>query len=168
MVWKRWLAQYRYYYNETISLLRCFDGVENLSAEMLDKVLQQLENTPDWVKTIPGHQRQEACCEAYDAFRRAKKDNGFAKFKSVKATNQTIQFKVGNYKNGTWYCNTTKGLGFTTIDQSVPFQCEYGTELVYRRGKWFGCFPCVEETKVTGSDRVIALEDRKPYFFDWL
>ncbi|MBW4569903.1 MAG: transposase [Tolypothrix carrinoi HA7290-LM1] len=158
LVWKRWLAQYRYYYNETISLLRCYDGVEKLSAEILDKFLQRLESLPDWVKTIPGHQRQEACFEAYDAFNRAKKDGGWAKFKSVKATTQTIQFKVGNYKNGTWYCNTTKGLKFITINQTVPDQCEYGTELVYRRGKWFGCFPCVEEVITTGSDRVIALD----------
>jgi putative transposase len=95
-VWKRWLAQYRYYYNETISLLRCYDGVEKLNAETLDKYLQRLENTPDWVTSIPGHQRQEACFEAYDAFNRAKKDGGFAKFKTAKATAQTIQFQVGN------------------------------------------------------------------------
>jgi putative transposase len=157
-VWKRWLAQYRYYYNETISLLRCYDGVEKLSAESLDKYLQRLENTPDWVTSIPGHQRQEACFEAYDAFNRAKKDGGAAKFKSVKATSQAIQFKVGNYKNGTWYCNTTKGLKFNTFGCDVPQQCEYGTELVYRRGKWFGCFPQYREISPTGSYRVIALD----------
>ncbi len=152
------MAQYRYYYNESISLLRCLDGIEKCSAESLDKILQQLENIPDWVKTIPGHQRQEACFEAYDAFHRAKKDGGEAKFKSAKATSQTIQFKTGNYKNGTWYCRTTKGLKFTTIGQSAPYQCEYGTELVYRRGKWFGCFPEYKEVIPTQSDRVIALD----------
>lgn len=157
-VWKRWLAQYRYYYNETISLLRCFHGVERVSAEALDKMLQRLENIPEWVKSIPGHQRQEACFEAYDAFNRAKKDGGSAKFKSVKTTSQTIQFKVGNFKNGTWYCQKTKGLNFTTINQAVPKECFYGTELVYRRGKWYGCFPCVAEVLTTGSDRVIALD----------
>ena len=157
-VWKRWLAQYRYYYNETISLLRCYDGVEKLNAESLDKYLQRLENIPDWVTSIPGHQRQEACFEAYDAFYRAKKDGGFAKFKSIKVTSQTIQFKVGNYKNGTWYCGTTKGLKFTTFGRDVPYQCEYGTELVYRRGKWFGCFPQDQEIAPTGSNRVIALD----------
>lgn len=157
-VWKQWLAQYRYYYNETISLLRCFDAVDQVSAELLDKMLQQIENLPDWVKTIPGHQRQEACFEAYDAFNRAKKDGGFAKFKSVKATSQTIQFKVGNYKNGTWYPRLTKGLKFTTFSQTVPDQCEYGTELVYRCGKWFGCFPKHKEVVTTGSDRVVALD----------
>ncbi|MDR9896457.1 transposase [Aetokthonos hydrillicola Thurmond2011] len=157
-MWKCWLAAYRYYYNETIILLRIFDGVQKVSAEQLDKLLQQIENIPDWVKTIPGHQRQEACFEAYDAFNRAKKDGGEAKFKSVKAASQTIQFKVGNFKNGTWYCNKTKGLRFTALGQSVPKECEYGTELVYRRGKWFGCFPQHKEVATTGSDRVIALD----------
>ncbi|KYC37512.1 transposase [Scytonema hofmannii PCC 7110] len=157
-VWKRWLAGYRYYYNETIVLLRCYDGVMKVSAEQLDKLLQRIETIPDWVKTIPGHQRQEACFEAYDAFNRAKKDGGEAEFKSVKATSQTIQFKAGNFKNGTWYCNTTKGLKFTAFGQTIPYQCEYGTELVYRHGKWFGCFPKHDLVVPTGSDRVIALD----------
>lgn len=157
-VWKRWLAAYRYYYNETITLLRVFDGVQKVSAKQLDKLLQQIETIPEWVKTIPGHQRQEACFEAYDACNRAKKDGGEAKLKSVKATSQAIQFKVGNFKNGTWYPRTTKGLKFTTFGQSVPYQCEYGTELVYRRGKWFGCFPQHKEVVTTEMDRVIALD----------
>ena len=157
-VWKRWLAAYRYYYNETVVLLRCIDGSVKISAESLDKLLQQIETIPDWVREIPGHQRQEACFEAYDAFWRAKKDGGEAKFKSAKDTNQTIQFKNGNYKNGTWYCKTTKGLKFATIGQEVPLQCQYGTELVYRRGKWFGCFPEYKEVVPIGSSRVVALD----------
>lgn len=171
-VWKRWLAAYRYYYNESIALLQVLYGVvktsyvnkkgevveSNITAEQLDKLLQKLENVPDWVTNLPGHQRQEACFEAYDAFKRALCDGGKAKFKSVKDTSQTIQFKVGNYKNGTWYCQTTKELKFSTIGHPVPLQCEYGTELVYRRGKWYGCFPVVEEVKTTGSSRVIALD----------
>ncbi|MBD2388451.1 transposase, partial [Cylindrospermum sp. FACHB-282] len=40
----------------------------------------RLENIPDWVKSIPGHQRQEACFEAYDAFNRAQKDGGSPHF----------------------------------------------------------------------------------------
>ncbi|MDH6097920.1 hypothetical protein NWP21_03475 [Anabaenopsis sp. FSS-46] len=30
-------------------------------------------------------------------------------------------------------------------------QSEYGTELVYRSGKWFGCFPQYRETVPTGT-----------------
>jgi hypothetical protein len=47
------------YYNETIALLRCVDGVIDISAYTMDKVLQVLENKPEWIN-LPGHQRQEA------------------------------------------------------------------------------------------------------------
>ncbi len=171
-VWKRWLAAYRFYYNQSIAiLLRDYDKVTKtiidkktgkskevkITGDDLDKILQKLESIPDWVKTLPGHQRQEACSEAYDAFKQARSQGGNPKFKSCKATSQTIQFKVGNFKKGTWYCNTTKGLNFSSL-QKVPYQCEYGTELVYKRGEWFGCFPRALEEVLTGSDRVIALD----------
>ncbi|NMG19636.1 hypothetical protein DP116_09230 [Brasilonema bromeliae SPC951] len=122
----------------------------------MDKMLQALENKPSWLN-LPGHQRQEACNDACDAFKQAKSERGFAKFKSCKATSQVIKFKVGNYKNGTWYSKTTKGLKYQS-SQPVPYQCEYGTQLVYQRGKWFACFPQVVEFVGTGSDRVIALD----------
>ncbi|XZF64490.1 MAG: RNA-guided endonuclease InsQ/TnpB family protein [Gloeotrichia echinulata DVL01] len=171
-VWKLWLAAYRYYFNQCISFLHKNYDVQTriiivkktnkekevkISAQELDKIAQKMD-VPAWVKTLPGHQRQEACFEAFDAFKQARSQGGNAKFKSCKATSQTIQFKVGNYKNGTWYCHTTKGLRFTTIGRDVPVQCEYGTELVYRRGKWFGCFPQYKEVVPTDSDRVIALD----------
>jgi putative transposase len=156
-IWKSWLAAYRWYYNETIALLRCFDGVENISAYTIDKMLQALENKPDWVKCLPGHQRQEACNDACDAFKAAKFEGGMAKFKSCQNKNQIIKFKAGNYKNGTWYPKTTKGLSFYP-SQQIPYQCEYGTQLVYQRGKWFACFPQFVEVSQTGSDKVIALD----------
>lgn len=155
-IWKSWLAGYRWYYNETIALLQCLDAVENVSAYSIDKLLQVLENKPDWLE-LPGHQRQEACNDACDAFRQAKLEYGFAKFKSCKSKSQVIKFKAGNYKNGTWYPKTTKDLKFQP-SQPVPYQCEYGTQLVYQRGKWFACFPQVVEEIGTGSDRVIALD----------
>lgn len=155
-IWKSWLSGYRWYYNETIALLRCFDGVEKITAYSMDKVLQLIENKPSWV-SLPGHQRQEACNDACDAFQSAKSENGFAKFKSCKAKSQVIKFKAGNYKNGTWYPKTTKGLKYEA-SQSVPYQCEYGTQLVYQRGKWFACFPQVVKAAGTGSDRVVALD----------
>lgn len=171
-VWKRWLAAYRYYYNQSIELLnKVYDTITKriidkktgkwkevkITGDDLDKMLQKLEKVPDWVKTLPGHQRQEASSEAFDAFKQARSQKGDAKFKSCKATSQTIQFKVGNFKKGTWYCNTTKGLKFASF-QAVPQDCEYGTELVYKRGEWFGCFPQFVEEIPTGSDRVIALD----------
>lgn len=106
---------------------------------------------------MPGHQKQEACDEAYRAYQQAKSSKGKPKFRSCKATSQTIQFKVGNFKNSTWYPRTTKGLVFTS-KQNVPMQCDYGTELVYSRGRWFGCFPQVVVETETESNNVIALD----------
>lgn len=154
-VWKKWLAAYRYIYNEAINLFHCFDCL-NLSAEAMDKFIQKLEVIPEWVLELPGHQRQEAIFEADDAVKRAKVDNGQASYKSCRKPRQTIQFKPGNFKNGTWYPRTTKGLTFTS-PQQIPQQCPYGTELVYR-GSWFACFPQVVEETTTGSDKVIALD----------
>lgn len=171
-VWKRWLAGYRYYYNEALAILNSIYDVvtkkyldkksgefkeTKITGDDLDKILQQLENIPDWAKTLPGHQRQEAGSEAFDAFKQARSQKSFAKFKTCKATSQVIQFKVGNFKKGTWYCNTTKGLSFKSM-QVVPQECIYGTELVYKRGQWFGCFPTYVEEILTLSDRVIALD----------
>ncbi len=48
-------------------------------------------------------------------------------------------------------------LSFTAL-QPVPHQCEYGTELVYKRGKWYACFPQYIEPVNTGNYRVIALD----------
>ncbi len=156
-VWKRWLSAYRYYYNETIALLRCFEGIESINAYRMDKILQALENVPDWVLTLPGHQRQEACADAVDAYRQAKKNAGEASFKSCRATSQAIQFKALDFKRGTWYGRLTSGMSFT-YKQPIPQECEYGTELVYKRGEWFACFPQLVEGTVTSSNRVIALD----------
>jgi len=123
----------------------------------LQKTCREDKNIPEWVQALPGHQKQEACDEAYRAYQQALSNKGKPKFRSCKATNQTIQFKVGNFKNGTWYPRTTKGLVFTS-KQNIPTQCEYGTELVYSRGQWFGCFPQVVVATETSSDKVIALD----------
>ena len=123
----------------------------------MEKAVRAIETLPDWVRTLPGHQLQEAVQDAVFAYKQAKKNGGFASFKSCRATSQTIQFKAGNYKNGTWYPRTTKGLSFTAL-QPVPHQCEYGTELVYKRGKWYACFPQYIEPVNTGNYRVIALD----------
>lgn len=156
-IWKSWLAAYRWYYNEAIALLRCFDGIIQVSAYDLDRVLQVLENKPGWVSCLPGHQRQEACNDAVDAFKSAKVDGGSAKFKSCRDKSQVIKFKAGDYNGGTWYPRTTKGLKFKP-SQPIPEQCNYGTLLVYQRGEWFACFPKVVDFIGAGSDRVIALD----------
>jgi len=151
-LWKSWLAAYRFVYNWAICKL-CADFQGDLQ-----KACREDQEIPEWVQnTLPGHQKQEACDEAYRAYQQAKVAKGKPKFRSCRATSQTIQFKVGNFKNGTWYPRTTKSLVFTS-KQNIPQQCVYGTELVYCRGEWFGCFPQVVAETETNSDKVIALD----------
>lgn len=150
-VWKRWLAGYRRIYNWAIDKLK-----EGWIGD-LQKECRSDTGIPEWVQSIPGHQKQEACDEAFDAFRQAKTNGGTPRFKSCRASSQAIQFKVGNYKHGTWYPKTTKGLTFKT-SFAMPQECEYGTELVYQRGKWYACIPQYVKSDATGSDRVIALD----------
>jgi putative transposase len=150
-VWKQWLAAYRWVFNWAVSELKSgFDGD-------LQKAYRGSVSVPDWVRFLPGHQAQEACDEAFDAYRQAAKNKGEAKFKSCRARSQTIQFKPGNYKRGTWYPKTTKGLTFKA-SAPMPTECIYGTELVYARGKWFACIPVRVEESTTLNSRVIALD----------
>jgi len=67
---------------------------------------------PDWVKAIPSHPKQEACDEAFDAYRQARTNGGTARFKSCLASSQTIQFKAKDFLHGTWFPRLTKGLTF--------------------------------------------------------
>jgi putative transposase len=106
---------------------------------------------------LPGHQLQEAVADAVDAFKQAKKNKGVVKFKSCRAFSQVIKFKAGNYKNGNWYGRTTKGLSFTS-PLPIPSYCPYGTQLVYQKGKWFGCFPEYREMNLSSHSSVIALD----------
>ncbi|WP_293104012.1 transposase [Moorena sp. SIO3I6] len=152
-VWKQWLAAYRQVFNWALEQLK--NGF-NLKDD-LQKAYRNSLAIPDWVRELPGHQAQEACDEAIDAYRQGKANGGEAKFKSCRSKSQTIQFKVGNFKNGTWYPKKTKGLTFKA-SKPLPSQSEYGTELVYQRGKWYGCFPAHVETEPTKQERVIALD----------
>jgi putative transposase len=157
-VWKQWLAAYRWVFNWAIAeLKKGFDGD-------LQKAYRASTLIPEWVRSLPGHQGQEACDEAFDAHRQAKRNLSEARFKSCRAKSQTIQFKSGNYKGGTWYPRTTKGLTFKASAQ-LPTECIYGTELVYQRGKWFACIPVRVEETFTSNSGVIALDPGNRAFF---
>lgn len=157
-VWKQWLAAYRWVFNWAAAKLNSgFDGD-------LQKTYRESSNIPEWVRTLPGHQAQEACDEAFDAYRQGKRNGGAASFKSCRARSQTIQFKPGNYKRGTWYPRTTKGLTFKA-SAPMPDDCIYGTELVYQRGKWFACLPVRVEETATSNSGVIALDPGNRAFF---
>jgi putative transposase len=90
-VWKQWLAAYRWVFNWAISQLK-----QGFSGD-LAKSYRGSNSLPEWVRFLPGHQAQEACDEAWDAHSQARRNGGVARFKSSRASSQTIQFKVGNY-----------------------------------------------------------------------
>ena len=129
-------AAYRWIYNWTIAKLKA--GYQD-SAYSLQKEARKSQK-PQWVQELPGHQLQEAVADAVDAFWQSKKNNGEGNFKSCRAYSQVIKFKVGNYKKGTWYSRLTKNLPFSS-KQPLPTESIYGTQLVYQKGKWYGCFP---------------------------
>ena len=52
---------------------------------------------------MPEHPKEYAIANAYDAYKRAKKDGEQAKFKSCRAPKQTVQFHQRNYKNCKWF-----------------------------------------------------------------
>lgn len=150
-VWKQWLAGYRRIYNWAIDKLKAgFDG--NLQKKFLVDT-----SIPAWVQAIPSHSKQEACDEAFDAYQQARANGGTPRFKSCRASSQAIQFKAKDFLHGTWFPRTTKGLTFKA-SQPMPYECEYGTELIYQRGKWYACIPQCVDTIPTDSDRVIALD----------
>lgn len=150
-VWKQWLAGYRRIYNWAIDLLKSGFTGELQKEYLVDTAI------PDWVKSIPSHPKQEACDEAFDAYRQAKSNGGTPRFKSCRSLSQTIQFKAKDFLHGTWFPRLTKGLTFKA-SQPMPQECEYGTELVYQRGKWYACIPTRVDTIPTSSNRVIALD----------
>ncbi len=152
-IWKQWLAAYRWIYNWTIAQLKSGSKESVFDFQSLARGSER----PDWVKELPGHQLQEAVADAVDAYKQAKKNGGNGNFKSCLSYSQVVKFKVGNFKNGTWYQRTTKNLSFYS-KQIVPSQCEYGTQLVYQKGKWYGYFPEYVATSPTDQEKVIALD----------
>ena len=152
-IWKQWLAAYRWIYNWTIAELK--KGKKE-SSYSWQKIARNIDK-PEWVKKLPGHQLQEAVADAHDAYWQAKKNGGNGKFKSCRSYSQVIKFKAGNYKKGSWYSRLTKKLSFTS-KQAIPSESIYGTQLVYQKGKWYGCFPEFKPIEPIEESRVIALD----------
>lgn len=167
-IWKKWLAAYRWVYNQCIEF---FNSGKKLSVCIsLDQYIQALQKIEknQWTQCL-GKTRQEAVSEAESARRQADKawvrksklERGKfqMKYRSCRDKSQAIQFKNDAYKDGTWFPKKVKGwLYCTAIGYEVPQNCDYGTELVYQRGQWFACFPKRLPITMTRSDRVISLD----------
>lgn len=148
--WKKWLAACRYCFNQAIAMPR--QSTTRIGKLKLRNLVMQ-SDLPQWVKETPCHIRQNAIFDAHQAYR-ASRD---AKFRSIRNPRQIIKFNESNFTQGTWYSQLTKTLKFKT-SEPIPSQCDYGTQLVYRRGKWFAIFPEPVITSSTSSQKIIALD----------
>ena len=109
---------------------------------------------PEWVKDTPCHIRQNAIFDAHQAYS-ASKD---CKFRSCKASRQTIKFNNSNYSQGAWYSRLTKGLSFIS-SEPIPSSSNNATQLIRTKsGEWFAIF--LEENVVQSffGDKIIALD----------
>lgn len=161
-IWKQWLAAYRWVYNQCVEFLNQQETLPK--SRSLDQVIQSQQSQPEnqWTKCL-GKTRQEAVCEAEQAYKQARvandNQNFQLRYRSCRNKSQVIQFKNDAYRDGTWFPKKVKGLLFcTAIGYQIPRNCDYGTELVYQRGQWFACFPQYIDPTTTGSDKVIALD----------
>ena len=151
--WKQWLAAARYCYNLCISMLKSnpFKSAYSLRDAAMDSDL------PDWVKKAPNHPRENAIFDAWDAWKQAKKPGGKARYRSCREPVQAIKFNACNFKSGNWYPGLVKKLGFKA-SEPIPDNCEYATQLVRDRQRWFAIFPSRVEEIPAVSDKVIALD----------
>lgn len=108
---------------------------------------------PDWVKETPCHIRQNAIFDAHQAYSASRN----AKFRSIREPRQTIKFNDCNFSQGKWYSRLTSKLSFTS-SEPIPNRWDYGTQLVYRRGKWFAIFPEPIDRSENQSNKLIALD----------
>ena len=160
-IWKRWLAAYRWVYNQCIEFYNYNRVLPE--GQSLDQYIQQLQSLPknEWTKCL-GKTRQEAVCEAQNARRQSRKANNgktCLRFRSCRSFSQAIQLKNDAYRKGTWFPSKIGNRKFTVAKgYELPVNCVYGTELVYQRGQWFACFPQYLPVVGTDSNKVIALD----------
>jgi putative transposase len=148
--WKKWLAACRYCFNQAIAMQR--QSTTRIGKLKLRNLVMQ-SDLPQWVKETPCHIRQNAIFDAHQAYT-ASRD---ARFRSIRNPQQTIKFNQSNFTKGTWYSQLTKKLKFKA-SEPIPHQCEYGTQLIYRRGKWFAVFPEPVIKSHICSRKIIALD----------
>ncbi|MEY3868770.1 MAG: hypothetical protein RLZZ338_2661, partial [Cyanobacteriota bacterium] len=151
-IWRHWLAGCRFVYNRCIEAFK--NGFQGSSYDLEALILNDL---PEWLKTVPRHPKANAVQDAYDAWRQAKANNGEAKFRSCRQSVSAIKFKNGNFIKGTWFPQLTKGCAFES-SQSLPKACNYGTQLVRDRRRWFAVIPEYISHEPTIQNRVIALD----------
>lgn len=117
-----------------------------------------MDSAPDWVSQQPYNPRQMAVFQAFEAHKAASKSKGVAKFRNRFDTSQTIRFQTSNWKSGTFYPTSTKGLSFKASEPIVEvMQHEPTLSLINRQ--WFICYAVdAPKTEPINSDLALALD----------
>jgi putative transposase len=150
--WRTWIAASRWCYNQAIAIVK----KERIGKYDLRKKVMDL--APAWVSEQPYNPRQMAVFQAFEAHKAAKKSKGMAKFRSRFDASQTIRFQTSNWKSGTFYPLSTKGLSFKASEPIIE-EMQHEPTLSLSDGQWFICYavdaPKIEPIK---SDSAIALD----------
>jgi putative transposase len=141
-----------------------------------------LEQVPQWVKECPYSFRVQAVYDAHQAFTDSTKSGTTkeqaGRFRSCRDRVQSLQFREEDYKGGTWFKNSTKGLSFIASEplpvKDVEFEqklhdgsyktrvrkesWDSATQLVYDKKRWFAVFPVSFTPQASQSVKFIALD----------
>ncbi|MEG4917235.1 transposase [Microcoleus sp. B7-D4] len=150
--WRTWIAASRWCYNQAIAI------VKNERIGKYDLRKKVMDLAPAWVSEQPYNPRQMAVFQAFEAHKAAKKSKGIAKFRSRFDASQTIRFQKCNWKSGTFYPLSTKGLSFKASEPIIE-EMQHEPTLSLSDGQWFIGYavdaPKIEAIK---SDLAIALD----------
>ena len=181
VIWKKWLAATRKVYNISIEYLNQNQGYTKVGKKGgkygFRTWLKQSGLIEQWCKDLNiSKLLDNASMEAYSAWKDTDREGKFsgkgknrksnpnagkkiAKFRSVRAQKQTLQFDPTAYKNGAWMVSTTKHLPKPTFKgQDFCVLTDGATELTYNKGRWFAHFPVEFEVDASETKKVIALD----------
>jgi putative transposase len=181
LIWMHWLAATRKVYNISIEYLSTNQSYTKVGKKGgkhgFRTWLKQSGLIPQWCKDLNiSKLLDNASMEAYSAWNATDREGKFiskgkntkpnpnvgkkiAKFRSVRAQKQTLQFDPTAYKNGTWMVSTTKHLPKPTFKgQNFCVLTDGATELTYNKGRWFAHFPVEFKIDASQTKKVIALD----------
>lgn len=181
LLWKKWLAASRKVYNISIEYLNKNQGYTKVGKKGgklgFRTWLKQSDLIPQWCKDLNiSKLLDNASMEAHSAWKATNRESKFigkgkkkkpnpnagkkiAKFRSIRAQKQTLQFDPTAYKNGTWMVSTTKHLPKPTFKgQNFCVLTDGATELTYNKGRWFAHFPVEFEVDASETKKVVALD----------
>ncbi len=180
-IWKKWAAAVRKVYNISIEQLNQNQGYTKVGKKGgkhgFRTWLKQSGFIPQWCKDLNASKiLDNASMEAYTAWKETARQSKFigfgkkrklnpqaglkiAKFRSVRAQKQTIQFDPTAYKAGRWMVSTTKHLPKPEFKgHNFCILTDGATELTYNKGRWFAHFPVEFDLEPTETKKVIALD----------